>query len=261
MEYIDIHTHLAWGVDDGFQSKDECEKALIKMQEDHVLKVIATPHYVPGQLDKEILKTMKEQIFELKKMAASYGIEVYEGCELFLNFEYLEALEQGYFQTLANSKYLLCEFDVRKNIDDNEDVEDVLYEILVRGYIPVIAHVERYFHKGVDIQRVKEWVYMGCKIQVNRISVLDKARSMNQKNALKLIEANLVHFIASDAHQLHGKRICQLSDVYAYIKKAYGKENADILMYKNPMHVIQNETLEDTHIQIKSGIWSKLWRK
>ena len=96
----------------------------------------------------------------------------YSGAEVFLNHEYLDMIDSKAFNTLADSKYLLVEFDVRRNMNHNDYAEDYLYELKVRGYRPIIAHVERYFPKGIDLERVQSWIELGCYIQVNRTSLL-----------------------------------------------------------------------------------------
>lgn len=261
MCFIDTHCHLAWDIDDGFQSMEDSETALRMMEKDDITKIIATPHFVPGQLDDEVIREINERINDLKMLARPYGIDVYSGCELFLNHEYIDVLDSKQFNTLANSRYLLAEFDVRKNIDYNEEAEDMLYEISVRDMVPVIAHVERYFHKGIDMDRVQRWIDMGCVIQINRTSILGMHGSVIQKNAHKLISSGMAHIIATDAHRPGGNRICLLSDVYRYVTDTYGTDTADILMRRNPKHIINDEELEDIEVQKKKSIFSKLWRK
>lgn len=261
MTYIDTHNHMAWDIDDGFQSMQDSEVALRMMEKDGITEMIATPHFVPGNLNKQDVIDMNERISDLKMLAKPYGIEVYEGCELFLNHDYLDALDNGYYNTLAGSRYLLCEFDVRKNIDHNDEVEDMLYELTVRNLIPVVAHVERYFHEGIDLDRVQEWIDMGCLIQINRTSILGMHGSTVQKNAHKLLEHGMAHVIASDAHRPTGNRICMLSDVYRYVSDTYGEANAEILMKRNPEHIIRNEDMEEIEVVKKKSIFKKLWRR
>ena len=261
MSCIDTHCHLAWDIDDGFQSMEDSETALRMMEKDGITKVIATPHFVPGDLTKQDVIDMNERISDLKMLAKPYGIAVYPGCELFLNHDYLDALDNGLYNTLAQSSYLLVEFDVRKNIAHNDEVEDMLYELTVRNLIPVVAHVERYFHDGINLERVQEWMNMGCMIQINRTSILGMHGSVVQKNAHKLLTNSMAHVIATDAHRPTGNRICMLSDVYRYVSDTYGESNAEILMKRNPMHIIQNEELESIQIEKKKSIFKKLWRR
>ena len=77
----------------------------------------------------------------LKELARVYNIEVLEGCELFLNHDYLRSTQnKTSFIPIENTHYLLVEFDVRKELGNENEVEDRLYEIQYKKYTPVIAH-------------------------------------------------------------------------------------------------------------------------
>lgn len=252
-KFVDIHNHIAWEVDDGMDSKENAQIALSNAAKDGIGMIIATPHYVPGQYTMKDVFRIKSRVNETKQLADSYGIRLFEGGELFLNSGYLDMLDEKQCPTLANSRYLLCEFDVRKDLSHNEeDVEDKLYEIKVRGYVPVIAHVERYFHRKVDIERVRRWVKQGYKVQINRTSLLGLQGSVCQDNAITLLEEGLVHLIASDAHRCKGDRISKLSDVFDYLRKHYGEDVAQMLCIFNPTHIILNENLDAVLVEKKS---------
>lgn len=259
--FIDTHCHLAWDIDDGMENEKNAMIALENASRDGITAIIATPHFVPGIIDKEMYLSMNRRIKELQQLAKGYDISIYSGCELFLNHEYLDVLDSGFVNTLADTDYLLVEFDVRKNMKHNEDAEDMLYEIQVRNKVPVIAHAERYFHDGVDIKRIKEWISMGCYIQVNRTSILGHHGYTAMKNAEQLIHCGLAHIIASDAHSCNGNRVCKLSDVYRIINDDYGKETADLLCINNPQHILHNEEMEAIPKVEKVSLFGKLWKR
>lgn len=259
--FIDTHAHVAWDIDDGIETKADAKAVLEMMKKDGIEAVIATPHVIPGQTMSKILDQMDQRMNELKELAVEYGIEIYRGCEVFLNFDYLETLDMSLYFSLADSDYVLVEFDVRKDIVENNEAEDMLYEFTIRNKIPVIAHVERYFHHGVDITRVQEWIEMGCKIQINRTSLLGMHGSVSQKNAEKLLDRGLVHVVASDAHRAQGNRICKFTDVYQMISEGYGKQTADILCKSNPKHIINHEELETLNVVEKKSLFKRLWRR
>ena len=261
MEFIDIHNHLAWEIDDGMPSKEDAVIALEQAKKDGITKIISTPHFVPGTHDLSNINTMNERIDELKDLAESYGIEIYRGAEVFMNHEYLDMIDSKAFNTLADSKYLLVEFDVRRNMDNNDYAEDYLYELHVRGYRPIIAHAERYFPKGIDLDRIQSWIEMGCYIQVNRTSLLGTHGDVCRKNAEKLLREGFVHVVASDAHRCVGHRIVKLSDVYSLVEKEYGKDNADLLLLDNPKHIINDEELEEMEVIKKKSIFDRFRKK
>lgn len=254
--FLDIHNHGAWDIDDGMPSKADARQMLMMAQRDGIDTIMATPHMIPGQMDNEKFTVMNARIHDFVQLAKEYAISVYLGCELFLNHEYLTLIESSYFNPLAHSRYILAEFDVRKNIAYNDFAEEYLYEFQVRGYHVVIAHVERYFHEGIDCRRVEDWIASGHYIQVNRTSLLGLHGKQIQGNARTLLKQGLVHVIASDAHRATGDRICKLSDAYMYVKKKYGETHADYLLKVNPQKIIKDEPL--LHMQKKKSFFTKL---
>ena len=113
---VDIHNHCAWDIDDGMENKENAIKALDTAKADGITKIIATPHFIPGSQSDEDIQKMNARIDELKILAQNIGIKGYKGTELFLNSGYIDMLEEGLCNTLNGSKYLLVEFDVRKDI-------------------------------------------------------------------------------------------------------------------------------------------------
>ena len=92
--------------------------------------------------------------------------------KLFLNHDYIQAIDHQLLIPIENTSYLLVEFDVRKELGKEYEVEDYLYEIEIKGYKPIIAHAERYFPHGIDLQRIEQWIDNGYVIQVNASSLL-----------------------------------------------------------------------------------------
>lgn len=255
MNYIDIHCHLAWDVDDGMDTKEHAMQALALASEDGIVEMIATPHLVPGEHDLNHMQTLRNRIADLQEIAKDYQITIHTGCELFLNESYYDFIEQKDLLTLADGPYLLCEFNVLEDIARNDDVENKLYEISVNDRIPVIAHVERYFHSSLDLHRIQNWIDQGYIIQVNRSSFAGIYGKQAKKNAQTLLEHGMVHVVASDAHRHKGSRIPKLSDAYDHVESVVGKENAQLLFYTNPKHIIHAEPIEKMNVQVK-----KPWR-
>ena len=262
MNKIDIHNHIAWNVDDGIETKENANLALINAYKDDIHELIVTPHFVPGRQNKEDVIAINARICDLQLLGQNHGIKIHHGSEVFLNDDYLEMIDQDLCNTLADSSYLLCEFDVRKDIKYNEEAEDKLYELYIRELIPVVAHVERYFHSELDLHRVQDWIDSGYVIQVNRTSFIGSHGKQAQDNAFQLLRAGMVHVIASDAHRTSGSRILQLSDVYDIVKDEVGEANAQLLFYKNPKHIINNEEIEDMVIEKKKkSSWFSRFRR
>lgn len=259
MQFIDIHGHYAWDVDDGISTKEEALVALDIASQNNIIAIVATPHIIPGAHTREEIEDIKIRIQELQSLAHQKNINVYSGCELFLNHDCIEAIHNDMFIPFEGTHYLLAEFDVRKELGSTDEVEDYLYEIEIKGYTPIIAHVERYFKSKLNLERVEEMIDNGYIIQINSSSILGYHGKQAQKFAYELIDHGLVHVIASDTHRSTGKRIPCLQNVYNILSKKYDYQTLKILMYDNPLHIINNEDVET--IEIKKSFFSKLLKR
>lgn len=246
MQYTDIHGHYAWGIDDGIETKEDATEALAVARREHIACIAATPHVIPGRHDEKDLMRFRERIEELKEEGRKAGIEIHAGCELFLNEDTTEALDKGNFIAIEETRYLLCEFDVRRELSEDETkVEDLLYEMEIRGYTPIIAHVERYFKDRIDLERVREWKESGYVIQVNSTSLMGLHGKTCQKNAYALIDEGLADAIASDTHRCQGHRIPNLDQASQLLSKRYDYETVKTLLCSNPQHIIKDEETEN----------------
>ena len=242
---IDIHSHIVWGLDDGMPDESGMRSAFQMAKEDGIKIICSTPHFIGNQLNKDKFKEVRNRQREARKISNEYGVQLAFGCELFLNADVYQLLEEDVFESLNQSRYILCEFDVRKDIHKIEDFNEYLYEIEVKGYVPCIAHVERYFQDGLDLEIIEEWKEKGYVFQVNRSSLLGIHGSTIEKNAWELLKKGYAHVIASDCHRASGRRVSILSDVYEKVEKKMGKENAELLMVGNPYAILSNRDIKE----------------
>ena len=236
-KYIDIHSHIAWGIDDGMPSIEDAESSLELARIDGIVGICSTPHFIPGQLDVSIYNEIVSRQLELKEMSS---IPIYFGGEVMMNSEFIDELDLGLYPSLNGSRYMLVEYNVLHDIHSIDYRDDCLYELKVRGFIPVIAHIERYFHSGLDYSIIDNWIDMGCVLQINRTSILGMYGKTIQSNALSLLDNGYCDVIATDTHRASGNRISKLSDVYSVVSKRIGKENASVLMYENPKRILSD---------------------
>lgn len=207
---IDIHTHILPNVDDGSSDFDTSCKLLELELENGVNKVICTPHQNYLNLNKDLLI---EKFNEFKNKI-NLDIELYLGSEIYYYKGFLNDLENGKLLTLNNSKYILIEFSTSQNTD----IIDIVYSIRLKGYIPIIAHIERYSYlNNEDYLKIKK---EGALIQIN-------ASSFNYTNTKKIIKYllknNLVDFVASDCHDLN-RRSVDFFKIKKYIYKKYKEQ-------------------------------------
>lgn len=250
MNYIDLHSHLAWDIDDGISSAEDCERLLFLAQKEHISKIVATPHFICGKHSFEDILLFERRISELKTLAEDYNIEIYRGSELFINDMLFHHLDTKQLMPIENSRYVLCEFNVRKQYDEEYDyLTDYLYEIILAGYIPILAHVERYFGKRINLSAIKNLVDMGCYLQMNTSSILYPKSQTMKKNIFDLLDHNLVHIVATDSHHYKGNRSPNMDAAFTYLRNFFDAAELEKLFYHNPLAVISNSEISATQFK------------
>ena len=214
MELIDIHSHYAWDIDDGIANLNDAKEALTKAKKQNIKRIVATPHIIPGTTND--LNLIKQRINDFIKLAKEYGIIGYCGSEVMLNDECLIGLQNDLIIPINNGPYVLVEFNLSRKI--NGDCLDYLYEYSLKHKL-IIAHVERYFKNGLDIERVNGFIESGCIIQVNASSFLGYHGKQAKKIAFQLLDEGLIHVIATDTHRATGSRKPCLNKIFYLLEK------------------------------------------
>ena len=241
--FIDLHSHIAWDVDDGIKTKEDAIKALRQAIEDGIMGICSTPHVICGKTDTNAFQNILLRQQELMEIAKEMGVYIYSGAEMFMNIDFLDSLDNGIFQTLNESRYMLVEFDLSRDIHYISYIDEYLDELFCRGFIPIIAHVERFFPTGLDLEMVENWLEMGCLLQTNRTSLMGFQGKVIQRNAHHLVKNKMIHLVASDTHRTVGNRIEKLSDAYQVVIKLTDTEYADQLFLRNPLIILDDEVL------------------
>lgn len=238
--YTDIHNHCLPGVDDGARSLEEALAMLRISERAGVRQVIATPHYHyrRGHADAE---EIRKKTAELSEAARREGIsvELFCGNEIYYSHDVAGLLKEKRILTLAESEYALIEFSPTAGF---ESVRDGLYEILSSGYHPILAHADRVHTLVENPYQAGELVEMGAYIQVNAESVKSNTTRPVKKFVRILLENQMVHFVASDAHDVR-VRTPDMSKDLAYIGKKYGEHVLHALLCENPGKIIRNELI------------------
>jgi len=196
--YIDIHSHIIPGIDDGAKDEAMALKMLRIANDCGTRHIIATPHYVYGNTRYEYSK-IREKCARLNGLAADAGLSVtiHPGCEVFITPELAELLEQGLIGTLAGSRCMLIEFPMM-NIPQYTD--SVLYDLQLKGIIPIIAHPERNIEIQQKPELIKAFFDRGILSQVNSGSITGFYGMNARRTAMRLINEGWAQFVASDAH-------------------------------------------------------------
>lgn len=230
---IDIHCHLLYGVDDGPEAQEESVAMLEEAKAQGITDIILTPHYRRGMFRYD-RRAVEEHAAKLEKQAEKIGIGLHLGTEIHVNGDILDALEEGRYLPLAGGEYVLTEYEYST---EYKYIFKMTQELLRYGYIPVIAHVERYGCLVQEPGRLDELKEIGALIQVNAGAVIGKEGWGAKQYCKKILKNNWVDIVASDSHDLK-RRPCHMAKCYEYLEKKYGQRTADRLMRKNPSKVL-----------------------
>jgi len=256
--FVDTHCHGIPNVDDGVQSDDAALLMLKHAVESQIRLVFMTPHVIKeGRFypDKALLN---RKIKHLQKQIKDndLDIQVKLGCEIMITPESLKMIQEKDYWGYQDTDYVLIEF--MPPFEENL-IQDALYELKRQNKRVLIAHPERYFASPkIAIERVKAWKETGAFMQVNKSSLFISKKASNRKNALALIENNLVSIMATDAHHAPGKRECRLMAAYMELRRLYGTPTAELLCSINPTLLSENKDLQTTIVS--HGLFTKMIR-
>ncbi len=196
---IDIHCHILPGFDDGARDFPEA-LAMVRMALDSgVTGIVATPHFRGEQRSLNYVGALLDRFHRLEQAVQDAGLPLtlYPGAEILCLPQTLELARRRELPTLGETNYLLCEFYFDEQITFMDHMLDGLADC---GYIPVIAHPERYHAIQDDPRHLERWFARGYLIQLNKGSLLGAFGYEEQRTADWIIAKGLAHLVASDAH-------------------------------------------------------------
>ena len=239
---VDIHSHILPGVDDGADVMTEALDMARLAVSGGTKAMVVTPHCnIPHMFDNYFDEKLSDKFNEFKKALADAEIplRVYQGAEVFVTDDVVQLLSKGRLNTINNSRYMLVEFGFG---EEPQYMEAMLGRIMTEGVVPVVAHPERYYATFDYPEMIYNWIRMGCRIQINKGSLLGRFGREVEVVARVLLGHKLVHCIASDAHA-SWRRTPYLADVKEYVTDLYNSEYADVLLKYNPHRIIMDKDI------------------
>lgn len=218
--FIDMHSHLIPGIDDGSKSIEESLSLIQEFKNLGYKKIITTPH-IMGDFFKNSKETILPGLTELKaKLAESkIDIEIEAAAEYYLDEWFIERLERNEPLLKLGGNYVLFETSY---MNRPSQLHQAIFLMRSLGYIPVLAHPERYSYLYSDFKLFKEIYEMDVLFQINLNSLAGYYSKPAKIYAEKLIDNNMVDFVGTDCH---GKRHIdvlakvKLSSYYQKLKK------------------------------------------
>lgn len=241
---IDIHSHIINDIDDGSKSEEMTIKMLKIAEQSGTSDIVATPHFMRGRFEVTYNQVVK-RVENLKKIAKEnfININIYSGQEIYYNEKILEYYNEGIIGTINNTKYMLIEFPILEF--DIQNAINVLYELQIRGVVPIIAHPERYKQFIKNSSQINLLIKEGMLFQVNAGSINGDFGRDVKKTAIKYLNNNIYSFIGSDAHRDKGRN----TDIKNLIK-TLEKEKIESFI-NNGKYMLNNEEIKFNGTQIK----------
>lgn len=207
VEFVDIHSHLLPGIDDGAKDMDHSIELIEKMISYGITKFITTPH-VLGDVYPNSTALIQEKAEEVRTELRKRGIEGISfraAAEYMMDEQFVERLKQKDLLTLKDNKILveMSYFNAPYNLFD------ILFEIQLQGFKPVLAHPERYNFYHRDFQMYYKLKKAGCLFQLNLLSLTEQYGKGVQKTAQQLLKENLYDFVGTDTHHNNHLKLLQ----------------------------------------------------
>ncbi len=224
-DFVDIHSHLLPGIDDGAKDLDKSIELIKKMHSYGIKNFITTPH-VLGDVYPNSSTTIKEKAQEVREELKNRGLDDIHfstAAEYMIDEQFSELLKEGDLLTLKDN-FILVEVSY---FNPPINLYEVLFEIQLKGYKPILAHPERYNFYHNDFESYYKLKKAGCLFQLNFLSLTLQYGINVQKISKKLLKLGMYDFVGSDTH--HSKHLELLGTLFT----EKNKNSLDLLLKRN----------------------------
>jgi protein-tyrosine phosphatase len=236
--FVDIHCHVLPAIDDGARDWETTLAMSRQWTAEGVGWVIATPHqlgryqHVSADAIRALTRQTQEELRE-----AGIPLTVLPGAEARIHESLPALIREGKVLTLGDhGRHLLLELPREQTLPLNS----LLRELCRAGIQCILAHPERNRVLIGHPDTVRSWVERGCLVQVTAGSILERFGPESLRASRQLLEAGLVHFVASDAHDLANRRP-EMRKAYDRVCRWVGSECARAVFWDHPRAVALGE--------------------
>lgn len=236
---IDLHCHVLPNIDDGAKTVEDTLKMLQSAVAEGITVITATPHHNPEYNNESQIILGKVKEIEKIITKNNLPIQLLAGQEVRIYGDLVADYNAGKLVTSADStRYMLVEFPSNHV---PKYAEHLFYDMALQGLQPILVHPER--NSGIinNPELLYNFVNQGVLSQVTASSITGHFGKKIQKLTFQIIENNLTHFVASDAHNITS-RAFKMKEAFEIIKSKYGQAVAD--EYKiNAGRVIEDKVI------------------
>jgi tyrosine-protein phosphatase YwqE len=208
---VEFHSHLIPGVDDGVETLDQSIEILKGFHAMGMRKVITTPHIMCDfyKNSKQNLHPLLQEI-ESKLKEENIPIEIEVAAEYMIDDGFIAKIEAGELLCFGpNKKHILVELPF---MSEPVNFKEALFELQVSGFLPILAHPERYSYYAHQKDQYEELKNRGILFQVNMLSLIGYYSKPVMETAQFLIDQKMIDLVGSDTH--HIRHLHLLPEVY-----------------------------------------------
>jgi protein-tyrosine phosphatase len=254
---VDVHCHLVPGVDDGARSLEDAIHHLQEFRDLGILTVVTTPHLAASRTAGEWRDAIDSQYAALAERAASLCPEVSLGCAYEIHLDDPDADLGDGALGLGDGGRLLVEFPVLALPAYPDRMLDVVRK---QGWVPVLAHPERYAGIERSYEWIERWREAGVVMCVNAGSLWGEYGVEAERVARRMLGGGHVDVLASD-HHARPRRSTTVRQAWEFLAEAGYGDEAQILLATNPQAVLEGQpTMAVRSLEISEGWVGRLRR-
>ena len=201
---VDIHCHVLADIDDGPSDWEQSLNMARVAEDNGISTIVTTPHWIQGTSWQPSYKTVLEKIDKLNELLTSkkINLKVLSGMEVGISENLVDLLNSGEILTLANSKYVLIEIPY---ISLPFGLEEIVFEIISAGYIPLLAHPERNKELQTNPGRILDLIDRGALAQITAGSLCGDWGDNAKDCSVEFANMDAIFAVASDGHSSNSR--------------------------------------------------------
>ena len=232
-KYIDCHSHILYGIDDGAKTIEDSIAILKKMQDLGFESIILTPHYRGDYKANNLLKSLLLDSLNSVLDENNINIKLYLANEVRITSNMLELLEKETIKAIND--YFFLELPFTNKI---YNLDKIIYELQSNNLKVVLVHPERYPYLTLnDFQKL---VDNDVLLQVNYESILGKYGIKAKSMARKLLKKDIVYLLGTDVHRDSTIMFKKFDRMNKKINRLVGEEQFKNLSYNNIKKIIED---------------------
>jgi protein-tyrosine phosphatase len=214
---VDMHSHLLPGIDDGSPDLETSLKLIRGMMELGFTKFITTPHIMWDMYrnDRDIILAKLELVREAVQKEG-LAVEINAAAEYFLDDHVAGLVKNNEPLLTVSGNLVLTEFSMAY---PSHSLKDVLFDMQMQGYQPIIAHPERYIYLEQNKEFYEELKDIGCLFQLNILSLAGYYGKTVQELAQYLLKKGQYDLVGTDLHSFRHLDALQNPSLSAPLQK------------------------------------------